>query len=267
MSRSAGPGGRGRVGDPWLWGVPLVASVLALIVWYSGDNTSLFLALNRGLPGTAGFWASLTSLGDAAVALSLLLPFVYRRPRVVLSGFLSALLVTVGVQALKSVFSLSRPAAVLDPALLRIIGPELHARSFPSGHTATAFVLVGVVVLGLRLSPAWRWGLLSLATGVGLSRIAVGAHWPLDVLTGAALGWGAAVCGHGLVERFRAGLGQAWQRLFAILCLLAVVDVVFVLKTYPEAGLVPRLIVLTALALSLRPLSRLFRPHRADAEG
>ena len=34
--------------------------------------------------------------------------------------------------------------------------------------------------------------LLLGATLIGLSRIAVGAHWPLDVLGGAAIGW---LCG------------------------------------------------------------------------
>ncbi len=267
MAPVTGRGGRGRLGDPWSWGVPLAAVLLALLVWAGGGNEALFLALNRGLPGSDGLWASLTSLGDAAVALGLLLPFVGRRPRVVLGGVLSALLATLCVQTLKSVLALPRPAAVLDPGLLRIIGPEIHTRSFPSGHTATAFVLAGIIVLALRPSSAWRWGLLSLAAAVGLSRIAVGAHWPLDVLAGAALGWAAAIGGHGLIDHFRAGLGTAWQRLFAGLCLLATVDVVFVSDAYPEAGPFPRLIALAALALSLRPMSRLFRPHRAGGSG
>ena len=60
------------------------------------------------------------------------------------------------------------------------------AQSFPSGHTACA---VGFAVL---LSWAWperRRIFYLLATLVGLQRILSNAHFPSDVLAGAAIGW------------------------------------------------------------------------------
>ena len=57
--------------------------------------------------------------------------------------------------------------------------------SFPSGHTAAAFA-VAVAFAG---EPGCLGPLaLLLATGIGLSRVYLGAHYPLDVAAGGILG-------------------------------------------------------------------------------
>jgi membrane-associated phospholipid phosphatase len=58
-------------------------------------------------------------------------------------------------------------------------------RSFPSGHTTTAFAF------GLSLAalyPRLRWLFVLLAVGCGLSRVIISAHWPSDCWTGAWIG-------------------------------------------------------------------------------
>lgn len=57
--------------------------------------------------------------------------------------------------------------------------------SFPSGHTTSAFA--AAIALGY-MRQDWRRGLLAGAVLIGLSRILVGAHFPSDVVAGAALG-------------------------------------------------------------------------------
>ena len=60
-----------------------------------------------------------------------------------------------------------------------------HSHSFPSGHTATA--VAGAIVLSVfapRAAPLFAL----LAAGVAYSRLYVGAHYPLDVVGGAAIG-------------------------------------------------------------------------------
>ncbi len=62
--------------------------------------------------------------------------------------------------------------------------------SMPSGHTITAFAFV--VAIGYFL-PRWRAPLLVCALLIGVSRVAVGAHYPADVVAGACIGIVSAV--------------------------------------------------------------------------
>ena len=57
--------------------------------------------------------------------------------------------------------------------------------SFPSGHTTSAFA-AAVALASMR--PDWRGRLLGAALLIGASRVLVGAHYPSDVVGGAALG-------------------------------------------------------------------------------
>ena len=57
--------------------------------------------------------------------------------------------------------------------------------SFPSGHTAAAFVLAGNTCLhyGATGAPLFVW-----ASAVGLSRVILGVHFPTDIIAGMVLG-------------------------------------------------------------------------------
>ena len=62
-------------------------------------------------------------------------------------------------------------------------------RSFPSGHTTTAFALAATTA---NHYPDYKWYSYGLATLVGISRIYVNAHWASDVVAGAGLGYASA---------------------------------------------------------------------------
>ncbi len=57
--------------------------------------------------------------------------------------------------------------------------------SFPSGHTAAAFVFANIVV---AFFPSLSIPLYLFATLVGLSRVMLGVHYPGDILAGMVLG-------------------------------------------------------------------------------
>ncbi|MFF7308070.1 phosphatase PAP2 family protein [Streptomyces sp. NPDC008137] len=93
--------------------------------------------------------------------------------------------------------SVRRPRPVLDPVpLIRQLKRQPITTSFPSGHAASAAAFATGVALE---SPAWGAAVAPVAASVALSRVYTGAHFPSDVLAGAALGAGAAFAVRSLV--------------------------------------------------------------------
>lgn len=64
---------------------------------------------------------------------------------------------------------------------------EGDLRSFPSGHTSSAFA-AGTALFRLLSKRRERYAVILLAVLMGLSRLYVGVHYPSDVLCGAIVG-------------------------------------------------------------------------------
>jgi len=205
----------------WIMKNKIVAGGLLLVVIcialygleigrYVDGQTDLFLGLNAlfaYLP--AGFWQNVTFLGDALILLSLLSFLAFRLPQAWAGLFGSIpLLVLLSSQG-KTYFAMPRPAAVLGHDRFTIVGEVLTgSNSLPSGHTMTVFAIATVVlffILTQKKSSLYLYMTLLVMVLTGLSRVAVGAHWPLDVVLGAILGGVAGLSGVFLVLRY-----QAW---------------------------------------------------------
>ena len=171
------------------------------IVLLAGINKALFLSINSSsLHIYPFFWANLTFLGDMLSACIMMLLFIRKKPDLVWSALIATLIATVVVNILKYYITSPRPPSVIDKDMINIIGPALFSHSFPSGHTVTIFTLAGLFVFNFR-SIYLRVAMIFLAILIGISRIAVGVHWPVDVLAGAALGLFCATAGVCIVER------------------------------------------------------------------
>lgn len=177
-------------------------------------------------------WESLTTLGDGRVQLALMLPFCLRYPRVFWALVVGALLAGAMSRGLKVWFDLPRPAAVLDASQITIIGARLTAHSFPSGHTVSAFsfVVAWLALLG------WRRALpiVVIAVLAGFSRIAVGAHWPVDVLAGGLVGLIGGWLGLRLTRSFRWGLGIGAHWILIVIAVIGVATLPFDGQGYPD---------------------------------
>lgn len=89
-----------------------------------------------------------------------------------------------GVKLIKPCVGRGRPAAHLDG--VRVRGAPQTGLGYPSGHAAVATTLALVSApAGHRCALA---GLLTTAGLTGVARVYVGAHLPLDVIGGHALG-------------------------------------------------------------------------------
>jgi undecaprenyl-diphosphatase len=61
--------------------------------------------------------------------------------------------------------------------------------SLPSGHTAAAFMVASFIAVTFPFLNPW---VFIWASAIGWSRIALGVHYPLDIIAGMALGLGSA---------------------------------------------------------------------------
>jgi undecaprenyl-diphosphatase len=97
--------------------------------------------------------------------------------------FTGAGLAVAGSQVLKRVFCRPRPTSGMGGFAALVTVPDRF--SFPSGHTAAAFGVAAALAgqgSGIALLT------LALAFGIAISRIYLGAHYPLDVAAGVLVG-------------------------------------------------------------------------------
>jgi undecaprenyl-diphosphatase len=168
-------------------------------------ENNLFIAINSAhTPFFDIFFQIITFFGTAFVVAPLLLLIVYRtvpqkqRSRIVLFAAVSLSASGIINQGIKSIVHRPRPlryfisesqvnssGAPNRPVYtVHILGPHLKNRSFPSGHTNTAFATATILVL---LYGGWYWTTFFMASLVAYSRIYMGVHFFSDTLGGALL--------------------------------------------------------------------------------
>ncbi len=209
------------------WCVPPALFVVTAPLWLHWWEPQQFLAINgfcAVLPALV--WTGLSLLGNGWGILGLTAPLLVASPRLLWGWLCAAPFAIAFARTGKFFIESPRPAAVVDNTHMRVIGEYLHNVSMPSGHTLTAFAVATGIFLALPAQRRWRhsW-LLVLALGTGLSRIAVGAHWPGDVAVGMAMGLLSGMLGHLLLQRVPHGWMQpaGWPlRVVAVLQVLAV---------------------------------------------
>ena len=91
---------------------------------------------------------------------------------------------------LKNLIKRDRPAAKLDCYKAWITPSDQF--SFPSGHTAAAFLFACLVA---NFYPAFTFPCFIWAGAIAVSRVLLGVHYPTDLVAGAILGSSCALIG------------------------------------------------------------------------
>jgi uncharacterized membrane protein YbhN (UPF0104 family)/membrane-associated phospholipid phosphatase len=155
-------------------------------------DDNLFRLVNQ-LPGAVGRpLLAVMQLGAvAAVPVVAAAALAARRPRLARDLALSGGLAWTLAKLVKDVVGEARPVALLHGVVVRGLATGL---GYPSGHVAVAAALATAAGPWLP-RPARRasWWVVWL---VALGRMYAGAHLPLDVVGGAALGWAVAAATH-----------------------------------------------------------------------
>nr|WP_082753295.1 phosphatase PAP2 family protein [uncultured Acidovorax sp.] len=178
---------------------------------WGGANVDIFLSINRAMPdGLLWLPEALTWLGSywGAPAVAAVLWLWCRglfggdlgAVRLALSRFVVGLALALSSAAVvKVAFAFPRPWTALGESVFRVVGTPDSRYTLPSGHSTY------VAVFAAAMWPLLGWPakatLLAFAAGVGWSRIALGAHFPADVLAGFALGWLSVVAAGPLARR------------------------------------------------------------------
>ena len=174
--------------------IAVIALGQALPVFQPLDN-SLALAINglgdgpewlyQALDPHTRNYLLLTSITLVAAAITL------RRPRHVLGAVLgvvlAAYLAGAALEVVKLFIERARPEEVLGAQLQLSHGRSwAHLASYPSGHL---IVTAAMATAAATAVPALRGPLMAYVALVALTRVTFGAHFPIDVVVGAALGY------------------------------------------------------------------------------
>lgn len=134
--------------------------------------------------GWPAIWLPMQYGTFGTVPASAVLAYARNRPRLALAIGVGGTAAWLSAKACKRLIGRERPAGVIADVQLR--GVEEGDLGFPSGHAAVSAALT--VVALPSVTDGWQWALAALSGFVPVARIYVGAHLPLDVVGGSALG-------------------------------------------------------------------------------
>ena len=168
---------------------------------YVESQKGVFLKLNSILSVYPNFAHNISYLGDALVLFPFVFIFLFIKPKLWEAIIISSLFTLITSAVLKLIFAVPRPAAMINMEAFTIMGrPNILHTSLPSGHAMTIFMVISVSLYAFmpkKMSSRIIWTTLLITFGliIGFSRVAVGAHYPLDVVVGCILGYIMAIFG------------------------------------------------------------------------
>lgn len=199
--------------------VPIILLVGMAIYLYANDalfpsgyvdvQRELFMNLNAHLSNMPRLQLNLTQLGNAVIFLSVLSVSFVKKPALWKALISASVVSAIFARLLKIWFLVPRPAQAFNPESFTVLGNTLWGyHSCPSGHSITIFTTLTVLMFAFmpyRRSEKITWYIFTMVVGlfIALSRVAVGAHHPLDVVIGCVVGYMSGVIGICIINRHK----------------------------------------------------------------
>lgn len=169
----------------------VTSCLLALDTMPSGAEISVFRWFNQ-LPGEgAGVMTVVSAVGDFPGALIpwSVIAYLLGRYRLLIRLVFASLASMTLAFIFKDLIGRGRPGEIL--LKVNDYGQHFDGFGIPSGHAT--LITACTTVLIVEAKPKYRPYLIGIALLVGLSRLYLGGHFPLDVIAGWALGVTTAI--------------------------------------------------------------------------
>lgn len=195
------------------WPLIILSVVAAMLFWQTalaaktgnilGIEETVLRAIYEFPFGLRPVMLVITLFGSTLFfALLLAILFFLKKSRLLLEVFLTGSLTYILVQLAKFVIDRPRPAALLSDIQSREL--FVDGLGFPSGHVALATAMS--LTLLPYLPKQWCWLPLLWIPAVGLSRVYLGVHAPLDIVGGFAVGVFVVAIQQLIVRKYRTHL-------------------------------------------------------------
>jgi len=217
-------------------------------------NEQLFFYINNLSSYTGKWiWPVLTIFGDPLIILCIGLSFIHFQPKIAFSILPAMLLGIILVFSIKWGLNIARPSFILDQGQFFLLGTSPSSPAFPSGHTTGIMALTTLMLLHCNRHII-SIVILIFAFLVAISRIMVGAHWPLDIGGGMVLGWAIATVTNKFTQNWK---NDTKKQNFLLISLLVCAFFLIIKNTgHPQVYPIQVIIALYGLLIAVMKLTQ-----------
>lgn len=231
---------------------------------YASIQKDYFFFINSKLSQLPNLQHNLTQLGDALIILSLMTIFIIYIPKIWEALLSASLLSLLFSRSLKEFFDIPRPATIYDNDTFSIIGKTaVGFSSFPSGHSITIFTTLTILLFAFMPKSLikrilWIFFIIGLGLILAFTRVGVGAHHPLDVVMGSAIGYIAGVLGIIIAQKYTIWSWITNKKYYPFFILLFLICVIILIIKILNEPLIIYYISLSNLIISLYLITKIY---------